>query len=409
MSTPHTPSTDHGRPTTHWWQGGTFMLVAIGLLAFNLRPVAIEVGPVLPDLQRDLGLTGLTAGLLTSLPTICFGAFGAVAAGLAGRLGTHRTVTLALVAVLVGSVLRTQTSNSWLFLAASTLALAGMAVGNVLIPSVVRQHFAGHIGLVTAVYSLSLSIGVTLASVVTVPVAQALGGWPPSFLVNASVVVLALLPWLVALRHDRGHTTENRPRAISLARVARTRLGWMMAIFFGFQSAQAYSVFGWLPSIYQDAGLSAERAGLMLGIATGLGIPLAFLWPAWMMRRPRPVGLLLVVTAAAWVGYTGLLVAPGRWPWLWAAVIALGTSAFPMILAMFGMRARTSEGTAALSGFAQSVGYAIALAGPFLMGALHEATGGWTWSIVLLLSMTVPMVVSGVVSARAGWIEDELH
>lgn len=384
------------------------MLVAIAVMALNLRPVAAQVGPVLPTLQADLGLSGLTAGLLTSLPTLCFAVFGALAAPLGQRFGVHRTILAGLSMLVVGSAARTLTSQSWSFLAWSTVALAGMAVCNVLTPSVVRRHFAHHVGMATAVYSLSMSVGVTLASAVTVPLSHAIGGWRPAFLASASVSVLALVPWLVALRHDRGHRPAHATTRISLAGVARTRLGWVMALFFGFQSAQAYSVFGWLPSIYQDAGLSESQAGLMLGLATGLGIPLAFLWPAYMSRRPRPVGLLLVVSASGLLGYSGLLVAPGRWPWLWAGLIAVGTSSFPMILALFGLRARTSEGTAALSGFAQSVGYFIALFGPLTMGTLHEVTGSWSWPVVALLAMNLPMAIAGLLACRSGWIEDEL-
>ncbi len=384
------------------------MLVGVALLAFNLRPLASQVGPVLPTLQSDLGLNGVTAGVLTSLPTASFAVFGALAAGLARRFGTHRVIVAALVAMALGAAGRLAVGTALPFLALSAVGLAGMAVANVLAPSIVRQHFPDHVGMVTATYSLTLSIGVTLSSAFTVPLAQALGGWRPAFATALIPIALALIPWLFALKFARGHRPEHAGPRISLATVARTKLGWMMAIFFGFQSAQAYSIFGWLPSIYRSAGLSAADAGWMLGIATGLGIPLAFAWPALISRNPRPLPLLILVVSCAVFGYGGLLLVPGQLPWLWAALIAIGTSSFPMILALFGMRARTAAGTAALSGFSQSVGYTIATAGPLALGVVHEITGSWFGPVGLLLVMLVPMTIGGVFTCRAGNIEDEL-
>ncbi|WP_157438976.1 MFS transporter [Aestuariimicrobium kwangyangense] len=404
MSTP-TPS-----PVRARWVASAGMVVAIAVLAFNLRPLASAVGPVLPQLQADVHLTGATAGILTSLPTACFAVIGAVAPALARRFGVHRIIGVGLVAILVGSLARTRVSDPVSFLALSAVGLAGMALANVLAPSVVRRHFSRHVGLMTAVYSLTLSIGVAVSSAFTVPLSEALGGWRPAFLVWCVPVVVALVAWLPALPHDRDHAEQraNAGRGISLAAVARTRLGWLLGIFFGFQSAQAYSIFGWLPSIYIAAGLSQAGAGAMLGIATGLGIPLAFLWPAYMGRNPRPKGLLVLVVCSGAIGYLGLLFAPATLPWLWAALIALGTSSFPMILALFGMRARTAEGTAALSGFAQAVGYCIAILGPLSLGIVHDLTHGWFWPVALLGTLLLPMSVAGFLVVGSGDIEDEL-
>lgn len=386
------------------------MLLALTVLAFNLRPLASSVGPVLPQLQTDVGLTGTTAGILTSLPTACFAVIGAVAPALARRFGLHRVIGVGILAILVGGFTRTLVHDQVSFLSLSALGLAGMALSNVLAPSVVRRHFANHVGLVTAFYSLTLSIGVAVSSGLTVPLAQAMGGWRAAFAVWCVPVVVSLLAWLPALRHDRGHGERRAQtgRGISLAAVARTRLGWLLGLFFGFQSAQAYSIFGWLPSIYMAAGLSQAEAGAMLGICTGLGIPLAFLWPAYMGRNPRPTALFIVVVVAGVAGYAGLLLAPATWPWLWAALIAVGTSSFPMILALFGLRARTAEGTAALSGFAQTVGYCIAIGGPLSLGVVHELTDSWFWPVLALGLFTVPMTLAGFGAIASGDIEDQL-
>ena len=386
-----------------WWP-----LVAILALAFNLRPVAVAIGPVLAEISADIGLDGVTAGLLTSLPTLCFAAFGALAPWVSQRIGVVPTVGLALAALLAGQVGRLLTHSPGPFLALSALALAGMALANVLMPTLVRLHYPHRVGTATALYSLTLTLGVTMASAATVPIAQQLGGWRAALGVWIAGGLAALVVWApLLLAGARGATAKGA--RVSLGRVARTPLGWALAIFFGIQSAQAYSIFGWLPSVYRSAGLSEIDAGYMLGIATGVGILPAFVVPVLAARLRHPSRLFLTIMAFLVAGYVGLMLAPSSTPWLWAALLALGQASFPLILALFGIRARTVGATAALSGFAQSVGYAIAALGPMSFGVLHGATGSWTASISLQLALCVPMVVAGLYACRPLLIEDQLE
>ena len=386
-----------------WWP-----LVAILALAFNLRPVAVSIGPVLAEISADIGLDGVTAGLLTSLPTLCFAAFGALAPWVSQRIGVVPTVGLALAALLAGQVGRLLTHSPGPFLALSALALAGMALANVLMPTLVRLHYPHRVGTATALYSLTLTLGVTMASAATVPIAQQLGGWRAALGVWIAGGLAALVVWApLLLAGARGATAKGA--RVSLGRVARTPLGWALAIFFGIQSAQAYSIFGWLPSVYRSAGLSEIDAGYMLGIATGVGILPAFVVPVLAARLRHPSRLFLTIMAFLVAGYVGLMLAPSSTPWLWAALLALGQASFPLILALFGIRARTPGATAALSGFAQSVGYAIAALGPMSFGVLHGATGSWTASISLQLALCVPMVVAGLYACRPLLIEDQLE
>jgi CP family cyanate transporter-like MFS transporter len=386
-----------------WWP-----LVAILALAFNLRPVAVAIGPVLAEISADIGLDGVTAGLLTSLPTLCFAAFGAVAPWVSQRIGVVPTVGLALAALLAGQVGRLLMHSPGPFLALSALALAGMALANVLMPTLVRLHYPHRVGTATALYSLTLTLGVTMASAATVPIAQQLGGWRGALGVWIASGLAALVVWTpLLLGSVRGATAKGS--RVSLGRVARTPLGWALAVFFGIQSAQAYSIFGWLPSVFRSAGLSDIEAGYMLGIATGVGILPAFVVPVLAARLRHPSRLFLTIMAFLVAGYVGLMLAPSSTPWLWAALLALGQASFPLILALFGIRARTPGATAALSGFAQSVGYALATLGPMSFGVLHGATGSWTASISLQLALCVPMVVAGLYACRPLLIEDQLE
>lgn len=385
-----------------WWP-----LVALLTLAFNLRPVAVAVGPVLAEISGDVGLSGGAAGLLTSLPTLCFAGFGALAPGLARRFGAHRAIAFALVALIVGQAARLLVPGAVTFLGLSAVALAGMAMANVLLPSLVREHYPNRVGLATALYSLSMTIGVTLASSVTVPLAHALGGWRASLTAGVLAAVIALACWLPLARY-RAAPKADGVAHVTLAMVARTRLGWALAVMFGCQSAQAYTIFGWLPSVYRSAGMSEVDAGFMLGIATGVGILPAFLIPAYVARTRNPSVLFLSIMACLIAGYLGLMIAPMSTPWLWALLLALGTASFPLLLALFGTRARTPAATAALSGFAQSVGYLLATFGPLSFGIVHTLSGGWSIPISVQLALVAPMIVAGLYACRPLLIEDQL-
>jgi CP family cyanate transporter-like MFS transporter len=383
------------------------VVVGIVVLAFNLRPAAVSVGPVLAEITDELAMGPIAAGLLTSLPVLAFAAFGAVAPAAARRFGTHRLTVLCLLGVVLGLMARAVTSSSSVFLASSVVGLAGMAMANVLLPSLIKLHFPDRVGLLTALYTTALAIGLTAASVLTVPLATALGSWRWGIGSWAVAAALAALPWLFLVRHDlRPGATRRR---ISVAQVARTRLGLAMALLFGLQSAHAYTIFGWFAQIYRDSGFSAATAGLLLGVVTGISIPISLWVPSAAGRRDDQTRLLWGLIACFPAGYLGLAFAPGEAAWLWALLAGTGCGVFPLVLTLIGLRSRTPDGTAALSGFSQSAGYALAALGPVGIAALHDGTGGWTWPLVALTASTALMAVLSPVVGRPGHIEDQLE
>ncbi|MDQ6526298.1 MFS transporter [Nocardioides sp. LHD-245] len=386
------------------------LLVVLGIvvLAFNLRPAATSVGPLLEEIRAGVPLGDFEAGLLTTLPVLCFALVGGAAPRLASWLGVHRVALLGLV-LLAGCLWwRGQVHQGWLFLVLSFAALAGAAAANVLMPSLVKLHFPGHVGVLTAVYTTSMAIGLTLSSALSVPIAGAegdvdyargLGAW-------AVTAAIAILPWIGLIGHDLHE--GRRTRSLGITAIARTRLGWAMAVAFGLQSLQAYAVFGWFAQMCRDAGYSAETAGVLLGVATGASIPLSLLIPILAGRLRDQRWLLTALIACYPIGYLGFLADPRPLGWLWALTIGVGCSTFPLVLTLIGLRSRTSEGTAALSGFTQSTGYLIAAVGPFGVGVLHAATGTWTVSILVLLALCVPLYLCGLYATRDRYVEDEL-
>lgn len=389
-----------------WYVGSALLLLGIVAVSVSLRPAAVSVGPVLGDIRDALGMSAGEAGLLTSLPVIAFAVFGASAPRVAHHLGLHRSTLLGMVLVTGGLAARAFVDSAPAFLVLSVIALAGMAIANVLLPSLIKWHYPDQVGRMTAIYTTAMAVGLTVASMATVPIGEAFGSWRWGLFLWAVVAAIGILPWLGLVSHDLNLPVESH--VITMGQVVRTRLGWAMALCFGLQSTQAYVIFGWLPEIYRSAGFDATEAGLFLGLATGISIPLSLWLPAAVARSARPASYFMALMGCYVLGYLGLLLAIGTLPWLWALLVGLGACTFPLILTLIGLRARTAAGTRALSGFTQPVGYLLAAPGPWLFGVLHEVTGGWTVPLVVVLALVLPLAACCWYVARPHFLEDQL-
>lgn len=382
------------------------ILVAIVLLSTNLRPAAVSVGPVLDEIRAALDMGPAAAGLLTSLPVLSFAIFGALAPALARRLGPHRVTLLALMGVTIGLAARALVRDELAFLALSLVATAGMAVTNVVIPSLVHLHFPHRIGLVTGIYTTAIAVGLTAAFLLTVPMADALGGWRYGIGAWAVLAFIGMVPWFGQVRHD--HALTGPVGSVRFADIARTRLGWGMAAFFGLQSLMAYAVFGWYATLWRDAGFGAGAAGVLLGIVAGVSIPLSFVLPQAVARPGDQRWVLVAVMSCYPVAFIGLIIAPHALAVVWALILGIALNTFPIVLTFVGLRTRTAAATAALSGWTQSLGYLLAAIGPFGIGLLHEATDGWTVPLLAMTALVLPLMAVGMYSARPVYLEDQL-
>lgn len=410
-----TPTT--GAPGLPRWIRG-LAVAGLVLAAVNLRPAVTSLGPLMKEVRDGLGMSGAMAGLLTSVPAACFALFGFAAPRLARRHGPGAVVCAGMALITCGLLLRPFAGGTPAFLAASALALAGIAVSNVLMPVIVKRYFPDRMGAVTGVYSMALSLGTAVAAAVSVPLTGAMGhGWRLGLGVWAVPAALAALVWL-PLARDRSATARASSRASAPAsapaaggehgRITRSRTAWMMAAFFGLQGTAAYVTMGWMPQIFRDAGISAGEAGLLLAVTMVMGVPLSFVLPqvAARMRSQGPIVVVLGVFQVA--GFAGLWAAPAAAPWIWALLLGVANCAFPLVLTMIGMRSRTGAGVVRLSAFAQSTGYLISIPGPILVGALNQSSGGWGLPVALMIALVVPQVVCGVLAGRNRYVEDEL-
>lgn len=388
---------------------GPLVMTAIVLLASNLRPAVNALGAVMPELRAETAMSGGLAGFLLALPTLAFAVLGVGAPALARRIGSHSSVLVAVLALIAGQLLRIIPGTGWLF-AGSVVALAGIAVGNVLLPGLVRLHYPRDVSKVTAIYTVMLTAGSALGSALSLPLAHAAGGgWQLGLGMWAALAVPALVPWLVmAVRMSGAGRTASRHGTLGPWSLRRSRLAWAMAGYFGLQSLQAYVIFGWLPQILVDEGMSSEAGGFQVFIVAAVGIPIAAVVPALTKRFPRPWALVVGMNVIYLIGYLGLMLSPVSPAWLWSVLLGIGGGAFPLALTLIALRARTPDGVVALSAFTQSAGYLMATTGPLLFGLGHDATGGWTWPLIGLCVIAVVHLLCGLAAARPRYLEDTL-
>ncbi len=382
------------------------IVIGVALISINLRPGATVVGPLLEEISADLSLTSTVAGLVTALPGFTFAAAGALAVGLAHRVGLSKGITLGIGAAVVTLIVRVLTDSSAVFIVLTAIALAGMGLGNVLVPAWIKRHSRdGGVRLMT-IYGMGLTIGGALGPLLAAPLAQvAPGQWRGALGLWGVVALLALLPWLVISVKDPVH---RRTDSVVNGRMIHSPTAIALTILFGVQSMNAYVQFGWLPQIYRDAGLSATQAGAYTAIVTGFGILGGLLMPTVIDRGSALPVWMVTFGALASGGYLGLLLAPAALPWLWAAMLGVAGFAFPTAIALITARSRDPRVTAQLSGFVQPVGYLLAGFGPLAVGALRAATGGWTVVLLLLMLSGLGITLAGLRVARPVYVDDEM-
>jgi len=375
--------------------------LGIVLLAANLRPALTGVAPLIGQIRADTGISNGVAGLLTTLPLLAFGLLSPIAPRVARRIGMERALLACLLVLAAGILLRWAGAVAALFLGTVVLG-AAIAVANVLLPSLVKREFPEHAGLTTSMYSTSLGISAALAAGVSVPLAQLAGiGWRGALAVWAMPALLAGVAWLPQLGlgdHPADPSARSSP---GVGDLWRSPLAWQVTLFMGLQSLAYYVTLTWLPEILQAEGMSATRAGWMLGLSQAVAIVTMFLAPMIADRRPSQRGVVVVAVGMSGVGALGLLVAGSTASPLWVVLLGLGQGAsFSLALTFFALRSPDPGHAAALSGMAQSVGYLLAAGGPFLFGLLRDVTGAWKVPLALLLTVTICLLIAGMGAAR---------
>lgn len=375
------------------------------LIAFNLRPVFSSASALLPEIRSELGLGALGASLLTTLPVVCLGVFSPLAPRLAQRIGTERTLLGVLLLLALGTALRGLSSVPLLFIG-TALAGASIAVGNVLLPGLVKRDFPTRAALMTGFYTMALCAGAASAAGLTLPIEHALGGSLGGALAAWALPALAVgLIWLPQVLHGGAGARRD---GIRINGLWRDRLAWQVTLFMGLQSALAYCVFGWLVPILRERGLDGVTAGAIVSLSVMVQAASCLVVPHIAVRGRDQRLINAGLCGVAVTALLGLLFAPLSTVWLWAVLQGIGQGGLiAAAMTTIVLRSRDPDVAAHLSGMAQCVGYLLAAIGPLIVGLIRGWTGSFCWCAVLFIALGLGAAINGWRAGRA--LEVSVH
>lgn len=374
------------------------LIAGILLIASTLRVTFTGAAPLLDAIRADYGLSTAQTGMLTTLPLLAFGLVSPLAAGVGRRLGIERSLLVALVLICLGIGLRSLPSTTLLF-GGTAIIGCGIALGNVLLPGLIKRDFSQHVARMTGAYSITMGGAAALGSAMVVPLALAGFGWHGALLMLMVFPLLALLVWLPQTRK-----TATAPLTGSGAMhnrgIWRSALAWQVTLFLGINSLVYYVIIGWLPAILQSLGYSEAQAGSLHGLlqlataAPGLAIPLIL----HRLKDQRAIAVIVALMCA--ISACGLWFWPGQ-AVVWTLIFGFGSGATMILgLTFIGLRANSAHQAAALSGMAQTIGYLLAACGPPLMGKIHDANGDWQIPLIAVALISVVMALFGALAGR---------
>ncbi len=395
-------------------------LLGIVLVAVNLRTAVTAISPIADEIRIDIALGSVGLGIIGALPPVAFAVSGLFGAMLARRVGLERLLVISIVVMIAGHVARASAGSYSFLLLGSAVVFAGIGIGNVLLPPLVKRYFPDRIGLLTTMYASFRALSTAVPAALAVPIADS-RGWRVSLGLWSVFAVGGLIPWIIVLLQDRRERAaldalgddasdlpEPEPRLVG--RLSHSKTAWAITLIFALSSFQAYSMFSWLPQLLIDvADVAPAHAGTLLGLYAIVGLPASLVVPV-LVAKMRNAGVLVLVGIISFVlGYLGLLLLPTVLTPLWVVLAGLGPMLFPAALVLINLRTRSPHASVALSGFVQGFGYGIGICGPLLIGIVHDATGGWTVPLVLLIAVAVACVVPARMLRQPAFVEDELE
>lgn len=376
------------------------LFLGILLVSFNLRPSITAVGPLIPMIREDLGLSNAWAGFLTTLPLLTFATFSLFSAAIGKWLGNARAIFYGLLLLLIGTIIRVQGGADILFIGTG-LTGVGIVICNVLLIPLVKNRMPQKIGLVTASYTTGMTLFAAVASGISAPMAIDMGlGWRGSLLTWVGLLVLVLIIWFPQLKFKT--FISEAENAAPRVNVWKSRLAWDVSMFMGVQSLLFFTIIAWLPDMMIARGLSAVEAGVLVSLMQIIGLTGSFLAPIIATRFKDQVGVVWALGFMYLLGFSSLFVHELWVNYIGLTLVGLGLgSSISLAYTLIGLRTKHEKTTASLSGMSQSSGYYLAALGPLLFGIAFDIFGDWNLLIWLMLVCAVLFIYFGRRSGKA--------
>jgi len=360
------------------------VLFGLFLAAIALRPQIIAVGPLLPAIRRELGVSHAVAGLLGTIPVLCMGVFAPSAVGLAARFGTRAAIGVSVALIGAAGLVRVATADPVVLLLFTFPVGVGIAIAGTLMPMAVKERFPHRPAFATSVYTLGIQIGAAGSAAVAVPLSHALSGYRGSLAVVSLAAVAIAGGWFLL-----SGGVERRAEVKRARLPLRSPTAWLLVLIFSVIGIVYYGLSAWLGAAYQEHGWSESRAGLLLTVIQAVTVPTVVVMAFVGDRVPSRRLFLSGATLLMFGGLLGVVLAPGG-GWAYAAMFGVGIGVtFSMLMTLPLDVADDPAQVGAAAGMMMGLGYTISAVSPFALGAVRDATGSFTDSLWLLVAMEV--------------------
>ena len=375
------------------------LIIGVILVGANLRVPLTSAGALVSFIRDDFGISNALAGAITTLPLIAFALLSPFAPKLANKIGMERTIAISLILLIAGILIRSASGIELLFTGTLLVGLA-IAIGNVLMPGIIKMNFPYKIGLMTGLYAIVMNVFGALGSGLSIPIATSGNlGWRGSLVIWGGLALITLIIWLpqLAKKHNAKKNINNQ----QIGGLFRSSLAWKITVFMGSQSLIFYTLITWLPTILMANGYDIHLAGWGVFIFQFASIPFTFIIPIIEDKMKNQVLIAFISSLLIIIGLVGLLAGLSDLSILWIILLGAGNgSAFSLSMMFFTLRTRDGYEAAELSGMAQSFGYLLAAFGPVMVGGLQDISGSWTLPLTLLAGVSVLMLLMGVASGK---------
>lgn len=387
--------------------GLLLFILGIIFLSLTLRSPLTAVGPVTEFIQNGLNMSTTLVGLLTTIPLLAFAVVSPFAPKVARRLGTEATLLWSIVLLVAGIAMRSGGSVPLLILGTAIIGVA-IAFGNVLLPSIIKDRFPLHVGLLTAVFSVVMNLSAALGAGIAYPVAETSFGWQGSLGIWAFLGILAVVIWLPQLKHRKSEPVDAAAEVVENPSILKSPVTWSVTLMMALQSLIFYTTAAWLPAMLIEKGMNPDSAGYMLSFMQFAQLPMTFIAPILASKMVNQRPLVWFFSVLYIVGFTGLLLDPnGALTILWMILIGFaGGTSFALTMMMFSLRTKTAMDAAELSGVAQSIGYLLAAAGPVLFAFVNETTGSWYVPTILFIITCILLLVVALHAAGNRYVRE---
>lgn len=378
------------------WTATTWILaLGITFIALTLRSPLTSVGPIIEEIQNALHISSTTVGFVTTIPLLAFAVISPIVPRISRKLTIERTLFIAIIILAIGIALRSSGSIFMLFFG-TTLIGIGIAFGNVLLPSLIKLKFPFQIGLFTAIYTVAMNAGASIAAGVSYPLSTLAFGWQGALGLWIVLAIIAIIIWFPQTKNVQAESATLSEDSSARKAIWRFPLAWVIMLAMGFQSMIFYTTAAWFPEMFKAQGLTSAEAGIMFSIMQLAQIPMTFITPliAGRLKDQRPI--ILIYASFYVVGFGGLLMGWTDFSILWMILLGFaGGASFSMCMMFFTLRSKDAYEAADLSGFSQSLGYLIAAAGPVLYGYLYEKYSSFdSANIMYIFVVTISLITS---------------